>query len=241
MLGSIISAGANLLGGLMGKNSADSAQRSNEEMNARNIRLQREFAQNGIRWKVDDARAAGIHPLYALGAPTVSYQPASVGAVADTSMANAMANMGQDLSRAINTTRTSEERDQAFADTVQALTIQKMGLENELLGSQIAKLRQTSNPPMPGDSSLQIGGVKWLTDPKTVDSDAISQRYGEPGEWLAAPMIMWEDYKKNSPGEFSIRPNSPAAWAVEAFRRWRDGRSSPVNRRQRGWGSRERR
>lgn len=39
---------------------------------------QAQFAQQGIRWKVDDAKAAGIHPLYALGASTHSYQPQAV-------------------------------------------------------------------------------------------------------------------------------------------------------------------
>lgn len=41
----------------------------------------KEFAQKGIRWKVADAKAAGIHPLYAMGAstnmPSVSMQGGS--------------------------------------------------------------------------------------------------------------------------------------------------------------------
>lgn len=36
----------------------------------KNRNFQREFAQNGISWKVADAKRAGIHPLYALGAST---------------------------------------------------------------------------------------------------------------------------------------------------------------------------
>lgn len=36
-----------------------------------NERIQKEFAQNGVRWKVEDARRAGIHPLAALGMPAV--------------------------------------------------------------------------------------------------------------------------------------------------------------------------
>lgn len=38
---------------------------------------QREFAQHGIRWRVEDAKAAGLHPLAALGAQLPSYQPVS--------------------------------------------------------------------------------------------------------------------------------------------------------------------
>lgn len=46
--------------------------RSNMEYNAA---LQREFAQHGIQWKVADAQAAGVHPLYALGGGTPSFSP----------------------------------------------------------------------------------------------------------------------------------------------------------------------
>lgn len=35
--------------------------------------LQREFAQHGIRWRVRDARKAGLHPLAALGASGAAY------------------------------------------------------------------------------------------------------------------------------------------------------------------------
>lgn len=71
-----ISGGAALLGGAM---SAHATRKSNEL----NAGLQREFAQHGIRWKVRDAKAAGLHPLYAMGAVTpsaqASYQSASMG------------------------------------------------------------------------------------------------------------------------------------------------------------------
>lgn len=43
---------------------------------ASNEALQREFAQMGIRWKVEDAEAAGLHPLYALGGSGPAYSPA---------------------------------------------------------------------------------------------------------------------------------------------------------------------
>ena len=56
-LGSVVS-------GLFGKSEAD-----------KNIKYQKQFAQHGIRWKVEDAKAAGLHPLYALGANTHSFTP----------------------------------------------------------------------------------------------------------------------------------------------------------------------
>lgn len=43
---------------------------------------QREFAKHGIRWRVEDAIAAGIHPLAALGVNTASGSPVSIGGFA---------------------------------------------------------------------------------------------------------------------------------------------------------------
>jgi hypothetical protein len=42
--------------------------------------MQYEFAKNAIQWKAEDARKAGLHPLAALGAQTISAQPVHTGA-----------------------------------------------------------------------------------------------------------------------------------------------------------------
>ena len=41
--------------------------------------MQYDAAQNSISWRVQDARNAGIHPLFALGAPTQNMTPTTVG------------------------------------------------------------------------------------------------------------------------------------------------------------------
>lgn len=99
--------------------------------NEKNANLQREFAQHGIRWRVEDAKAAGIHPLYALGASGASASPSFVAE-------------GQDLSRAIHATRTGSER--RFAE----LQLQRAQLENIMLGLQVHGLAQSQfGPSMP--------------------------------------------------------------------------------------------
>lgn len=161
MLGALISAGSSIIGGLMGKASADKARDAAIQQNYDNIQAQKEFAQAGIRWKVADAKAAGIHPLYALGASTPSFSPVSSNFTADTSMANAMAAAGQDIGRAINSTRTASERGNAFNEAVQKLSLEKMGLENQILRSDLAsknaRLVQAANPPFPGSPYLIAG------------------------------------------------------------------------------------
>lgn len=147
--GALISGASSLLGGLFGKSSQEKANREN-------IKLQREFAQNGIQWKVADAKAAGLHPLAALGAQTASFSPSIVG---DTSFGTGVAQAGQDLGRAIQSTRTQDQRVGAYEKTVQDLTLQRMGLENTLLASQISKANQPATGP-----AMPSAAQRWLVD-----------------------------------------------------------------------------
>lgn len=48
------------------------------ETNKMNYDMQKEFAQNGIAWKIQDAERSGIHPLAALGAQVTYGQPSFV-------------------------------------------------------------------------------------------------------------------------------------------------------------------
>lgn len=169
--GPIGSIAGNVLGGLFGGKSADDANKANLQMAARNEQLQREFAQHGIRWKVEDARAAGIHPLAALGSSTISYQPQSIGFASSPGID--FGQMGQDVSRAVHATRTARERAleiqrvQARQSELDSINLERhradlahMGLQNALLASQIQRLQQQSNPPFPGDAgSSPVGAV----------------------------------------------------------------------------------
>lgn len=52
---------------------------ANKKIAKENRKWQRQFAQHGIRWRVADAKAAGLHPLYAMGAPSVQFTPQQIG------------------------------------------------------------------------------------------------------------------------------------------------------------------
>lgn len=85
--GLAIGAGAQLLGGVL-------ANKAIKDTNAQNYAMNKEFAQHGIRWKVADAKAAGIHPLAALGTQTNS---PTVALQADDQMGQAMSATGQQI------------------------------------------------------------------------------------------------------------------------------------------------
>lgn len=148
MLGAIIGAGSSLLGSILGNKSAEKQAQAN-------IKHQKEFAQKGVQWKVADAKAAKIHPLAALGAQTHSFTN-----VAGGHDYSGVAQAGQDIGRAIDATRDKSERVDAYTAETQRLSLQRMGLENQLLASQIAKVRQPGHPPAspnPGNPLLIPG------------------------------------------------------------------------------------
>lgn len=85
-----IGAGASLLGGAI-------SARNARGINASNAALSREFAQHGIRWRVADAKAAGLHPLSVLGSNSPSYYPSQ--AVGD--MGQAVSQAGQQVAQGV--------------------------------------------------------------------------------------------------------------------------------------------
>lgn len=145
VLGGLVDAGLGFIGGQKDRDAT-------AEANANNAALQTTFAQNGIQWKVADAKAAGIHPLYALGStpfsPTPSYLPASSG----DSFRNArtFTDMSQNVSRAAASTQDADKRREK-------LLLDNASLQNDLLRAQITQIHQATNPAFPG-ASLMIDG-----------------------------------------------------------------------------------
>lgn len=99
--GALVSGGFDLLG--KGIQAWTSHNQSKQE-----YARQKEFATHGIRWKVADAKAAGIHPIYAIGANTPTYSPqAAIG----TDLG--LSDIGQNIGRAIEAKQTRQERAEA--------------------------------------------------------------------------------------------------------------------------------
>lgn len=199
-IGAIISAGANIAGGLLG---------SKEKRKDR--ALQKEFAQNAIQWKVEDAAKAGVSPLYALGANTVSYSPVSTGS---TDLGSGLAAAGQDVSRAAASVSDDAAKSKAYASSVQALTLQRMGLENQLLSSQIAKINQPGTPPSAPplaaryliDGQPSSGGLSVDAPAGIVQTEAMRRA-------ATAPEALWQE---------------PAAVGDVGFARTASGGYAPV-------------
>lgn len=165
--GSVVGAVGSLVGGNQAKQNA-------QQMAQMNYAAQKEFAQNGIRWRVEDAKKAGIHPLYALDANTSSYSPVQ-GYTGDNGLSDAFSQMGQGVARAAQAkmTREEREREDARQEMQDVFALARFNAEQRyqdaqvrLIDSEIARnkvasevaLRSTARPPaMPGTPSLISG------------------------------------------------------------------------------------
>lgn len=137
----------------------------------RNEDLQREFAQNGVRWRVADTVAAGLHPLAALGASGSMYSPSTTAFNSynvdhgrpgiGPDIGASLSQMGQGVSRAMSAAMTKSERaTTAFEVARQAQQLEQGDLQNQLLRSQLYRMNYNS-PAMPGGPSnapLQTAG-----------------------------------------------------------------------------------
>lgn len=148
-------------------------------------KLQREFAQSGIQWRVADARAAGIHPFAALGAQGATYSTSvgnssftpgvSTGAspFSGSSRGSGLAAAGQEIGRAVSAAATDYQRAELAQEAAaeSKLRLSNLNMQNQLLASQIAK-NLAVGPSMPsparrrmvdgqGDSPSSTARVKW--------------------------------------------------------------------------------
>lgn len=186
MLGELIGAGASLLGGLMGN-------KANEKARAQEYAQQKEFAQSGIQWKVKDAEAAGVHPLYALGANTVSYSPQSIGG----SNFDFLGQTGQNIGRAIDATRSNPGKLEALQLTSAQLQLEGQQLDNDFkrmqLNSAAALTNQTGSAPgLPSvTTSPSINGMPGQGNAPQIDfTKKASPTEGIPSiEAVAAPEV----------------------------------------------------
>lgn len=158
MIGSLISAGASLLGGLFSGQRQDETNQAMLRDKAIDREMQKEFAQNTIQWKSEDAKKAGINPYYALGASTASYSPTAVGLGSDGGIGKGLSDSSQDIGRAVQATADNNGKDDAFTIATKKLALEKGALENQLLASQIRKNNQT------GQKIAGPSGVPQLID-----------------------------------------------------------------------------
>lgn len=195
------------IGGALGLIGAGQSQASAERLNQLNYEHQKEFAQNGIRWKVADAKAAGLHPLAALGASTASYSPSAV--IGDSPDYSFLKDMGQGIDRAMDAKATQRER----ADREE---------KSNALFKEELKGKQLQNQ----ETETRIQQMKWdmAMDAARNAAQAVRTQQQVPAMPSLAPdgSLMPGQSNATSPGDIiktkpaEIVMNDPATPAAEA-------------------------
>lgn len=186
----------------------------------RNYEAQKEFARHGIQWKVEDALAAGLHPLYALGGPTTGYSPTiaigSSGGVPDAGPSS-WNGMGQDLSRAARATMTEEQRaEHDLRLMLLQAQIHETDARAHLANSQAARLQQQDQAAAvmpPAVFSADQFNPKHVSRIKPRADEVVSTRAEDPSttaglhaglrEYTISPygLRMRLPYSEEGPGE----------------------------------------
>lgn len=152
----------------------------NAEQRKEEYERQKDFAQMGIRWKVDDARAAGLHPLAVLGSAGASYSPTVVAAQVPDGVVkrgsrfdglnDALSSMGQ------NTTRPQMATKTGYEIQMEGLALERAQLQNRLLEGQVqnewaALMGQPSGPTMPTAVGPSAVGAVRIKPSESVSRD----------------------------------------------------------------------
>lgn len=220
-VGSLLGAGLNFLSGSNAQGQQSQQFQQSAMAQQQQLAFQQAAAQYGIRWRVNDAKAAGISPLVALGAPTFSPGPIglSAGGVPSSGVdySNALGRAGQDISQAVGRTMTQQEKLQmAFTQQKMIDDHAKSQAEINALNAQANanNARAFSNPPMPGTGYSIPGQTQsgvagpFVTKPVEV----LASQPGAPGAVGGRAAPADQAYAtKNGLVEFQPAPGSPAS------------------------------
>lgn len=185
MIGSIIGGVGSLVGGISNAILGGQSIKAQKQINAQNLAMQKEFAQNSIQWRTADAKKAGIHPLYALGANGASYTPQSFDS-------SGYQQMGQGISDAMNGLALAGQKLQndLLASQVEAQRISNASQKSKVMDEINTGLLVNKVLGKPLGSKSAIRGLETKDDFKQVFQDTASE------SWLRS---LWDTYNHLDP------------------------------------------
>lgn len=143
MLGSAISAAGSVAGSLIGSSNASKQAKNDRD-------FQKRFAKKGIQWRVRDAEAAGLHPLAALGASTLSPSPTSTASTGNRDYGIAQAS--QQIGRALAARQTQYQKDLAKTILQQEIAKAKgYDIDNQIRQHRLDELNNNKSGPGQAD------------------------------------------------------------------------------------------
>ena len=198
--------------------------------------FQREFAKKGIQYRVQDAKAAGIHPLAALGAQTYNASPSVIGGTPLVNESANMSRLGQDISRAIASQTTNYERQ------IMELNLKNVKMDTEMKALELTQARRRLNgqvgPGIPdstvnkpaeitshakGKPHLEAGSITstgFSRGPDGALTPVPSKDVKERIEDQFIPEVIWAGQNYVSPAFGGTKNKPPKKLLPKGFKDW---------------------
>ena len=155
-----------------------------------------DLAKNTIKYRTQDAKASGIHPLYALGAPSMSMTPVMSG------QGDSIAQAGDAVGRGISTGY-EKQLQQKNLENIQAdIDLKKAQSANYVMEAKKASnlmMRQQTGRIAGNENDVKIGGTKINQNKGWSNAEDIETRYGDLVSWLYGMGVIGGDFIENLP------------------------------------------
>ncbi len=152
----------------------DNSHITNARIWQANMDWQREMATSGVKMRVEDAQAAGVHPLAALGGNLASGPTVQAG---DLRSSSGMP--GQDISRGIMATMTAYERGKVVAKEMES---KELDIEAKKLN--LLRMKRELNPPLASHSEMPgLTGSGYVNE---MPLQRVHSMPGNPGREVGA-------------------------------------------------------
>lgn len=196
----LIDAGSSLLGGFLNRREDRKALERSDHWNQESLRLGRDQFERGIQTRVADATAAGVHPLFAMGAAGGSFSPSTFHS-SGSGLGTGIANAGRALAGAVE-----RRGSKAAARLVEAQTkawearAERDHLEGQAAASAMKRAEQEAlaarTYALPGQGSIRRRelvpeaiedamalvtrpGRKGFVPSRTTTAEKIEEEYGD--------------------------------------------------------------
>jgi hypothetical protein len=202
-----------------GQANYEAAQKLNKTQFEQQLQYQKDFAQQGVTWRVADAKKAGIHPLAALGANTISYAPMYMGADGYNPQSSFQSTMGANLA-----TKFLSGMNKEVAKLELAMAKEKLRgvqIENDLLLKQLDGIQTNVDTQVGKDghgysllpdnyqsNGVASDGVRLTQLQRTISPDP-DHEHQEVGNLASV------GHAKNSDGSLSTIPSNDMKQRIE--------------------------
>ena len=194
--------------------------RRQQEMNRQNYLAQKEFYQNSIQWRKQDAIQAGINPIYALGASGASFSP-SFQAAYDTALKDGTADsLNNAINAGISTYRATQE---AKMQKAQISAINTGEMKDTAIASYYLKQAEK----IAKEINKTTGAT--ATGGETTKTESLTKTYKDDKTKIVEPNFKFDSSQEELTGQARmIFSESPANASKEAVKLLKQGKFSLI-------------